>query len=108
MTVHRHAAALALAGLLALPGPAAAQQPLQRQVDSLAAEVRALRAQLDSLHAALARAAATPAALRAAAAAAAGTDTARLKADTAKPARFVGRERSQPQLNPEISVTGDV
>jgi hypothetical protein len=120
MTAHRHAAALALAGLLALPGRAAAQQPLQRQVDSLAAQVRALRAQLDSLHAALARTARTPApppaaaedtslaALRAAAAAAAGTDTARLKADTAQPARFAGRERSQPQLNPEISVTGDV
>src|SRR5207245_11534021 len=48
------------------------------------------------------------AALRAAAAAAAGTDTARIRGDTAGPTRFVGRERSQPQLNPEISATGDV
>src|SRR5438128_634712 len=48
------------------------------------------------------------AALRAAAAAAAGTDTLRIRADTAGPTKFVGRERSQPQLNPEISVTGDV
>src|SRR5712691_2137956 len=46
--------------------------------------------------------------LRAAAAAAAGTDTTRAKADTASPTKFIGRERSQPQLNPEISATGDV
>src|SRR2546430_6570479 len=89
-------------------------------MDSLAAEVRALKARLDSLRAQSARARrraqAKPdtsamdelAALRAAAAAAAGTDTGKMKADTAGPTRFVGRERSQPQLNPEISATGDV
>jgi hypothetical protein len=87
-------------------------------VDSLAAEVRALKARLDSLRAQVGRApgparaqrdtsgADELAALRAAAAAA--TDTARLNADTAQPTRFIGRERNQAQLNPEISATGDV
>ncbi|HYT72423.1 MAG TPA: hypothetical protein VEK78_13645, partial [Gemmatimonadales bacterium] len=37
-----------------------------------------------------------------------GTDTARIRPDTAAATRFIGRERSQAQLNPEISVTGDV
>ncbi len=107
------------AGLLA--SPAAAQQPAQRRVDSLAAQVRALKARLDSLSAVLSRTQGAPAvpgakdtgtttneltALRAAAAAAAGLDT--IKADTLTPTKFVGRERSQPQLNPEVSVTGDV
>jgi hypothetical protein len=100
--------------------PAVAQQPAsQRQVDSLSAELRALRARLDSLRAALARLAnrAAPdtaraadddiAALRAAAAQAVGGDTGRTQ-DTASSRRFVGRERSQSQLNPEISVTGDL
>jgi hypothetical protein len=98
---------------------AAAQQPAQRQLDSLATEVRALRARLDSLRTALARMARRPAdtsrapvdedvaALRAAAAQAVGGDTTRA-ADTASARRFVGRERNQAQLNPEISVTGDV
>src|SRR5437867_2643257 len=118
MSRHRYAVIAALAGLVALPGAGSAQQPTQRQIDSLAAQVRALKAQLDSLRAALGRrpAAVAPAAaedtslaaLRAAAAAAAGTDTTKLKADTAGPTKFVGRERSQPQLNPEISATGDV
>src|SRR3989449_691116 len=118
MSRHRYAVIAALAGLVALPGAGSAQQPTQRQIDSLAAQVRALKAQLDSLRAALGRrpAAVAPAAaedtslgaLRAAAAAAAGTDTLRIRADTAGPTKFVGRERSQPQLNPEISVTGDV
>ena len=118
MSRHRYAVIAALAGLVALPGAGSAQQPTQRQIDSLAAQVRALKAQLDSLRAALGRrpAAVTPAAaedtslgaLRAAAAAAAGTDTLRIRADTAGPTKFVGRERSQPQLNPEISATGDV
>src|SRR2546429_9921683 len=48
------------------------------------------------------------AALRAAAAVAAGTDTTKMKADTAQQTRFIGRERNQAQLNPEISATGDV
>ena len=121
MTRHHQAALAAFVVVLALAPGAVAQQPVdQRRVDSLAGEVRALRMRLDSLRAQIAR---TPgvaptrpdtaasdelAALRAAAAAAAGTDTGKMKADTAGPTRFVGRERSQPQLNPEISATGDV
>src|SRR5438034_2034602 len=123
MTIHRYAFSVALACLLAGGARRAeAQQPVQRQVDSLAAELRALRARLDSLRAALGRQpGAAPAravkdtgavdelaALRAAAAAAAGTDTLRGRADTSGQTRFVGRERNQAQLNPEISVTGDV
>ena len=102
-----------------LAAPAAAQQPSQRQVDSLAAQVRTLRARLDSVLAELRRRPDTRlvpardtaddlAALRAAMAEAAGRaggDTTR--ADTA-PGPFVGRERNQSQLNPEIGVTGDV
>jgi hypothetical protein len=100
--------------------PAAAQQPVQRQVDSLAAELRALRARLDSLRSELTRLGRRPApardsatagddlaALRAAAAAAVGRDTIQ-SADTASERKFVGRERNQAQLNPEISVTGDI
>src|SRR5205814_4675206 len=119
----RRACSLALACHVAWSaGNAGAQQPLQRQVDSLAAELRALRARLDSLRAALAhQPGAAPArapkdtgagdelaALRAAAAAAAGTDTPRGQADTSGQTKFIGRERNQAQLNPEISVTGDV
>jgi len=92
---------------------AAAQQPSQRQVDSLAAQVRQLRARLDSLLVVLGRQpqpAPVPtdelAALRAAASQAAGAkDT--LRADTSN-TPFVGRERNQSQLNPEIGATGDV
>ncbi|HYU00903.1 MAG TPA: hypothetical protein VEK85_11020 [Gemmatimonadales bacterium] len=123
MTIHRYAFSVALACLLAgAARRASAQQPVQRQVDSLAAELRALRVRLDSLRAALgrqqgiapARAAKDTgavdelAALRAAAAAAAGTDTLRGRADTSGQTKFIGRERNQAQLNPEISVTGDV
>ncbi|HEX4573802.1 MAG TPA: hypothetical protein VH158_01630 [Gemmatimonadales bacterium] len=117
MTRHRHAVVAALAALVALPAAGRAQQPTQRQLDSLAVQVRALKAELESLRAAVAHAATgapaaradtSLAALRAAAAAAAGTDTARLKADTLQPTRFIGRERNQAQLNPEISATGDV
>jgi len=91
-----------------------AQQPTQRQLDSLAAQIRALRARLDSVLALLNKqtpgnAAPQPtddlAALRAAAQQAAGPDTS--KRDTL-PTQFVGRERNQSQLNPEIGVTGDV
>src|SRR2546423_11829206 len=115
-----YSAVLFLTACLAVPG--AAQQPTQRQVDSLAAQVRALRAKLDSVLAVLARqpapAAAAPspaaaarpgddlAALRAAAVQAAGGDTIH-RTDTI-PTQFVGRERNQAQLNPEIGVTGDV
>jgi hypothetical protein len=118
MTLHYPAVTAALAVLLAQPTEMRAQQPAeQRRVDSLAAEVRALRTRLDSLRVQLghvqrampAKPDTAPtdelAALRAAAAAAAGTD--RQKPDTA-PTQFVGRERNQAQLNPEISVTGDV
>src|SRR5258705_1554999 len=98
--------------------PAVSQQPTQRQVDSLAAQVRQLRARLDSLLRVLGRTPAGPAAgaapgldglaaLRAAASQAAGgggRDTG--QADTLTQA--MGRERNQAQLNPEIGVTGDV
>jgi hypothetical protein len=102
-----------------IPTWSAAQQPAQRQLDSLAAEVRALRLRLDSLRAAVGRVARRPAdtvrapvdedlaALRAAAASAVGRDTTQT-ADTMSARRFAGRERNQSQLNPEISVTGDV
>ncbi|MGH7671939.1 MAG: hypothetical protein ACREMC_03500 [Gemmatimonadales bacterium] len=96
--------------LVAPSAPAAAQQPTQRQVDSLAAQLRALRARLDSILTGLGRrppAGDDLAALRAAAAAAVGRDTLQA-ADTASGRRFVGRERSQTQLNPEISVTGQL
>jgi hypothetical protein len=114
MTRHR-CFIVAAAVLAALPGRAPAQQPgAERRIDSLTAEVRALKARLDSVRVQLRHApAAAPdagadtslAALRAAAAAAAGTD--KQKADTT-PTQFVSRERNQAQLNPEISVTGDV
>ena len=95
--------------------PAGAQQPTQRQVDSLAAQVRALRARLDSLLSTLNRAPAEQAApvgddlaaLRAAAAQAAGPRDTLQRSDSI-PTQFVGRERNQSQLNPEIGVTGDV
>jgi hypothetical protein len=122
MTIQRYAVGAVLACSLAVPGAMPAQQPVQQRVDSLAVEIRGLKARVDSLRAALARAergAPIPARvdtsagdelaqLRAAAAAAAGTDTTRIKGDTAGPTKFVGRERNQSQLNPEISVTGDV
>jgi len=104
-----------------VPTLSGAQQPTQRQLDSLAAEVRALRVRLDSLRAAVLRSAPPRraadtaragvdedlAALRAAAASAVGRDTTQT-ADTVSSRKFVGRERNQAQLNPEISATGDV
>src|SRR2546428_8474840 len=119
MTIQRFAVGAAMCWLAA-PGGVCAHQPAQRQLDSLGAEIRALKARLDSLRSALARAQrAAPAPvpkdtaagdelalLRAAAAAAAGTDTTRAKSDTASPTKFIGRERSQPPLNSEISGTG--
>jgi len=102
-----------------IPARSAAQQPTQRQLDSLGAEVRALRIRLDSLRSAVARTARRPAdttrapvdediaSLRAAAASMVGRDTTQT-ADTTSTRRFIGRERNQAQLNPEISVTGDV
>lgn len=107
------------------PAPAATQ----RQVDSLGTALRRVQARLDSVLGVLARLQRSGAArsdtavaaaraesvstqddlasLRAAAAAAAGrTDTATRAAP--EQTQFVGRERNQNQLNPEISVTGDV
>ena len=110
-------AALVVAACIAVPAAAAAQQPTQRQVDSLTVQLRTLRARLDSLVAALGQrqtpaAVAGPptddlAALRAAASAARGDSSQRAAADST-PTQFVGRERNQAQLNPEIGVTGDV
>jgi hypothetical protein len=123
MTIqHAVTGATAFACLLAAPLVARAQQPSQTQLDSLTTEVRALKARLDSLRSALARAQRAPAArvapdtsagdelarLRAAAAAATGADTSRQRTDTTTPTQFIGRERSQTQLNPEITATGDV
>ena len=105
------------AACLCLAGPAAleAQQPTRQQVDSLTAELRALRARFDSLVTELQRrrtaadsavrrdTAAVQAeleAVRAAALAATGPDT--------LAARRAGGDRNLNQLNPEISVTGDV
>src|SRR6266540_6884100 len=92
--------------------PAVSQQPTQRQVDSLATQVRQLRARLDSVLRVLARQPAAPAAaaapvgddlaaLRAAASQAAGggaRDT--LQAADTTNTRLIGRDQSQ--LNPEI------
>jgi hypothetical protein len=104
-----------------LATPLTAQQPTKQQVDSLAREVRALRSKLDSALAALSRVQTGPvlapaaedtslASLRASAAQAAGIDTTKAAAGPGAPdtTKFVGRERNQNQLNPEISVTGDV
>jgi len=122
MIRHRFAVLAALACVSAGARPLAAQQPTARQVDSLAAEIRALKVRLDSVRAALAGAgrqarvgapakdtAATDelAALRSAARAAAGRSDTAARQDTTPP-RFIGRERNQAQLNPEIGVTGDV
>jgi len=122
MIRHRFAVLAALACVSAGAGPLAAQQPTARQVDSLGAEIRALKVRLDSVRTALTRAtaqgrvaapardtAATDelAALRSAARAATGRSDTAARQDTT-PTRFVGRERNQAQLNPEISVTGDV
>src|SRR5437667_12523532 len=108
MIAHRHGVVAALVGLLALPGLAPAQQPLQRQVDSLAAEIRVLKGRLDSLRARLGRAPGVVpppagkdtgvtdelATLRAAAAAAAGRSDTTRPDPTQQPTRFIGRERS--------------
>src|SRR3989442_1839774 len=54
MIRHRFAVLAALACVSAGARPLAAQQPTARQVDSLAAEIRALKVRLDSVRAALA------------------------------------------------------
>ncbi len=102
-----------LAAALATPRPAAAQQ--ESAVDSLRAEIRALHTKIDSLVQVLktlqtqeerSRAQAELERLRAAAAAAVRGGEAKQPAEEDQ--RFVGRERSQQALNPEISITGDV
>ncbi|HUK61839.1 MAG TPA: hypothetical protein VLV15_00860, partial [Dongiaceae bacterium] len=50
---HMQRVATLVAAALAMAGGALAQQPTQRQVDSLAAQVHALQARLDSLQAAV-------------------------------------------------------
>jgi hypothetical protein len=106
---------------LAAAAPLAAQQPSQRQVDSLAAELRSLRARIDSLVVELRRLRAAPAAarrdtaavqdelaaLRAAAAAAAAPAAGAPARDTVKP-QVLGGDRNLSQLNPEISATADI
>jgi hypothetical protein len=100
-----------------LSAPVMSQQPTQRQMDSLAAQVRQLRTRLDSLLRAMGNQPAAPAkpaapasdelaSLRAAAAQASGGQAEVEAADTLSQA--TGRERNQSQLNPEIGVTGDI
>lgn len=107
---------------LAAVTPLAAQQATQRQVDSLAAELRVLQARIDSLVVELRRlrAAREPAvrrdttavqdelaALRAAAAAAAAPAAGAPARDSVKP-QVLGGDRNLSQLNPEISATADI
>src|SRR2546427_2542506 len=110
---------------LAVPATAAAQRPTtnQRQVDSLAAEIRGLRARLDSVLALLTRLQARPAvtardtthpaagddlaALRAAAAAAAGRGTGP-RPPTPPPTQVVGRGRKHAPPQPGDNRTRDV
>jgi hypothetical protein len=111
------------AACLFLAGPAtlsAQQAPVtRRQVDSLTAELRQLRARFDSLVAELQRrrTAADPAVRRDTAAvqdemaalrAAAQAATTPSGRDTAAAPPLRGGDRNLSQLNPEISVTGDI
>ena len=106
------------AACLCLVGPAAldAQQPTRRQVDSLTAELRALRARFDSLVTDLQRrrSAADSAVRRDTAAVQAELEAVRAAALAASgspdttTARRAGGDRNLNQLNPEISVTGDM
>ncbi|MDX1674069.1 MAG: hypothetical protein R3314_04620 [Longimicrobiales bacterium] len=98
-----------------VPGAVDAQEPAP--VDSLRAELERLEARVDSLEQLLdslriagqdtTEAADELAALRAAAEAAAGGAAVDTAADR-RPRQFVGRQRSQQALNPEITVTGEV
>jgi len=123
---------LVTAVALGVPIALMAQQPtaaaMQRQVDSLAAQLQRVQARLESVLVVLARLQAAGvrdtavvavraesaavqddlAALRAAAAAAAGQPDTIRPAGPEQPTQFVGRERNQSQLNPELTVTGDV
>jgi len=129
------AAVACCAPLLPLSAQRPTATPTQRQVDSLAMELRRLQARFDSVLIVLARLqAAGPArgdtglaaaradsaaaqdelaTLRAAAAAAAGqadtADTAgAARADSARIRELGGRPRNLSQLNPELSVTADI
>jgi len=109
---------------LAAAAPLAAQQSNQRQVDSLAAELRVLRARIDSLVIELRRLRASRepavrrdtaavqdelAALRAAATAAATpAGGAESRQDSTPAPRVTGLDRNLSQLNPEISATADI
>jgi hypothetical protein len=102
------AASLAVSALAQGLPDTTAQRRQQRQLDSLAAMVRALQARLDSLARARGADTAAPAgdldAIRAAAAAASGA-----AGDTTD--RAIGRNtggKNQNAFNPEISVTGDL
>jgi hypothetical protein len=87
-------------------------------VDSLAAAVGALAARVEGAVAARCRAAAPPraptdtadplAAIRAAADSAAAEAGVPAAQDTSTPTQFIGRQRNQSAMNPEISATGDV
>src|SRR2546422_7162050 len=119
MIRHRFAVLAALACLGATP--VEAQQPTARQVDSLAAEVRALKARLDSVRTALAGAgrqarvapaakdtAATDelAALRSAARAAAGSSDTTARQETT-PTPFTGPERKQAHPHPRLPLRSE-
>src|SRR2546425_9201219 len=96
---------------LAVPATAAAQRPTtnQRQVDSLAAEIRGLRARLDSVLALLTRLQARPAVTaRDTTHPAAGDDLAALRAAAAAAAgRGAGRGPPPPPPTPLVGAGGN-
>lgn len=105
---------LAVLALVMWPGAVRAQEP----TDSLRAELERLRARVDSLMVVVERlrnagedttgVANDLAAVRAAAAAAANRGGARDTAAAEPTTQFVGRQRNQQALNPEITLTGDL
>lgn len=107
--------AVAVAGLVAAPGHAAAQTPSQAKIDSLTAEIRLLRARIDSLQEVVADLQAETDRRRVQAEIEQLREAARRAAQAAEPGTarpqeptFTGRERAQQALNPEISITGDL
>jgi len=113
---------IAAAALIAPLAALAAQQPpgaaaMQRQVDSLATELRRLQARFDSVLAVLARLQVAPARTDTAIAAARADSAAMqdelatlraARADSARIRELGGRPRNLSQLNPELSVTADI